>query len=64
VHEVRRDAERALAKADDTITSLRRDVQRLEEENSASVLQVVEISRELQEARDSEAEARMLRRQR
>jgi acetolactate synthase regulatory subunit len=28
------------------------------------VLQVVEISRELQEARDSEAEARMLRRQR
>jgi hypothetical protein len=39
-------------------------VQRLEEENSASVLQVVEISRELQEARDSEAEAHMLRRQR
>jgi acetolactate synthase regulatory subunit len=40
------------------------DVQRLEEENSATVLQVVEISRELQEARDSEAEARVLRRQR
>jgi hypothetical protein len=52
-----------LAEADTTITSLRRDVQRLEEENSAMVLQVVEISRELQEARDSEAEARMLRRQ-
>jgi hypothetical protein len=56
-------AERALAEADATIDSLRRDVQRLEEENSMSVLQVVEISRELQEARDSEAEARMLRRQ-
>jgi hypothetical protein len=38
-------------------------VQRLEEENSATILQAVEISRELQEARDSEAEARMLRRQ-
>jgi hypothetical protein len=59
---VRRGAERALAKADANITSLWRDVQRLEEENSASVLQVVEISRELQEARDSEAEARVLRR--
>jgi hypothetical protein len=63
-HEVRRGAERALAKADATINSLRRDVQRLDEENSATVLQVVEISRELQEATDSEAEARMLRRQR
>jgi chromosome segregation ATPase len=48
-HEVRRGAERALAEADATITSLWRDVQRLEEEKSASVLQVVEISRELQE---------------
>jgi hypothetical protein len=61
---VRRGAERALAEADATIASLRRDVQRLEEENSASVLHVVEISRELQEARDSEAGARVLRRQR
>jgi acetolactate synthase regulatory subunit len=64
VHEVRRGAERALAEADATINPLWRDVQRLEEENSAMVLQVVEIFRELQEARDSEAEARMLRRQR
>jgi hypothetical protein len=63
-HEVRRGTERALAEADATIASLRRDVQRLEEENSATVLQVVEVSRELQEARDSEAEARVLRRQR
>jgi acetolactate synthase regulatory subunit len=63
-HEAHRGAERALAEVDATINSLRRDVQRLKEENSATVLQVVEISRELQEARDSEAEARMLRRQR
>jgi hypothetical protein len=61
---VRRGAERALAEADATIASLRRDVQRLEEENLASVLQGVETSRELQEARDSEEEARVLRRQR
>jgi hypothetical protein len=36
-------------------------VRRLEEENSAMVQQVMEISRELQEARDSEAEAGVLR---
>jgi hypothetical protein len=64
VHEVRRGAERALAEADATIASLRRDVQRLEEENSASALQGVQISGELQEARDAKEEARMLRRQR
>jgi acetolactate synthase regulatory subunit len=64
VHEVRRGAERALAEADATVASLRHDVQRLEEENLASVLQGVETSRELQEARDTEEEARMLRRQR
>jgi hypothetical protein len=46
------------------IDTLRRDMSRLEEENAAMVLQIVEISRELQEARDSEAEARMLCRQR
>jgi hypothetical protein len=63
-HEVRRGVERALADADATIASLRRDVQRLEEENSATALQVVEVSRELQEARDAEAEACVLRRQR
>jgi hypothetical protein len=37
-HEARRGAERALAEADATINSLWRDVQRLEEENSAMVL--------------------------
>jgi chromosome segregation ATPase len=63
-HEVRRGAERALAEADATINSLQRDVQRLEEENSVMVQQIVEISRELQEARDFKAKARMLRRQR
>jgi hypothetical protein len=44
--------------------TLRHDVSRLEEENVAMVLQIVELTRELQEARDSEAEARMLHRQR
>jgi hypothetical protein len=38
-------------------------MQRLEEENSASALQGVQISGELQEARDAEEEASMLRRQ-
>jgi hypothetical protein len=63
-HEVRRGAERAPADADATIASLRCIVQRLEEENSVTALQVMEVSRELQEARDSEAEALVLRRQR
>jgi septal ring factor EnvC (AmiA/AmiB activator) len=62
--EVRRGAERALTEADATIDLLWRDVMQLEEENSAMVHQIVELSQELQEARDSEAEARMLRRQR
>jgi hypothetical protein len=53
-----------LVEADAMITTLRCDVLRLEEENMVMVQQIVEISRELQEARDSEAEARMLRRQR
>jgi hypothetical protein len=61
---VRRGTERALAEADATIASLRRDVQRLEEENSALALQGVEMSGELQEARYAEEEARVLRRQR
>jgi hypothetical protein len=62
-HEVRRGAERTLAEADATINTLRRGVSWLEEENAAMVLRIVELTRELQEARDSEAEARMLRRQ-
>jgi septal ring factor EnvC (AmiA/AmiB activator) len=62
-HEVRRGAERALAEADAMIGTLRGDVRRLEEENSAMVHQIVELSRELQEARDSEAEACVLHRQ-
>jgi chromosome segregation ATPase len=62
-HEARRGAEHALAEADATIGTLRGDVRRLEEENSAMVHQIVELSRELQEARDSEAEARVLHRQ-
>jgi hypothetical protein len=52
-----------LAEADATIGTLQGDVRRLEEENSVMVHQIVELSRELQEARDSKAEARVLRRQ-
>jgi chromosome segregation ATPase len=44
VHEVRWGAERALAEADATINLLRCDVQRLEEENSVMVQQIMEIS--------------------
>jgi hypothetical protein len=40
------------------------DMSRIEEENAAMVQQIMDISRELQEARDSEAEVRMMRRQR
>jgi hypothetical protein len=36
-----------LAEADATIDTLRQDVSRLEEENAAMVLQIMEISREL-----------------
>jgi septal ring factor EnvC (AmiA/AmiB activator) len=61
-HELRRGIERALAEADAMIDTLQRDVSRLEEENAAMVRQIMELSRELQEARDPEAEAHMLRR--
>jgi predicted nucleic acid-binding Zn-ribbon protein len=61
-HELLRGTERALAEADAMIDTLQRDVSRLEEENAAMVRQIVELSRELQEARDPEAEAHMLRR--
>jgi hypothetical protein len=64
VHEVCQGAERALAKADARIRTFQGDVRRLEEESSAMVQQIVEISRELQEARVSEAEVGVLRRQR
>jgi predicted nucleic acid-binding Zn-ribbon protein len=43
-HEVRRGAERALPEADATIDTLCQDMSRLEEENAAMVLQIVEIS--------------------
>jgi hypothetical protein len=62
--EVHQGAERALAEADAAIASLQRDVQRLEEDNSASALQGVQMAGELQELRDTEEEAGMLRRQR
>jgi predicted nucleic acid-binding Zn-ribbon protein len=43
-HEARRGAEHALAEADTTINTLRREVLRLEEENAVMVPQIVEIS--------------------
>jgi acetolactate synthase regulatory subunit len=46
------------------IDTLRRDLLRLEEENTVMVHQIVDLSKGLQEAKDSKAEARMLRRQR
>jgi septal ring factor EnvC (AmiA/AmiB activator) len=63
-HEVRRGAERALAEADTRIRTLQGDVRRLEEESTAMVQQIVDIPRELQEAKDSKADASVLRRQR
>jgi hypothetical protein len=63
-HKVRRGAERALAEADTRIRMLQGDMRRLEEESAVMVQQIVDISRELQEAKDSEAEAGVLRRQR
>jgi chromosome segregation ATPase len=63
-HEVHRGAEHALADVDAMIDTLRLDISRIKEENVAMVQQIVEIYRELQESRDSEAEARMLCRQR
>jgi chromosome segregation ATPase len=64
VHEVHRGTECALEEADVTIDTLRRDVLRLEEENAVMVQQIVDLSKGLQEAKDSKAEARMLRKQR
>jgi hypothetical protein len=46
-HELRQGAECALAAADATIDTLRLDVSWLEEENTAMVLQIVELTREL-----------------
>jgi chromosome segregation ATPase len=62
-HEVRRGAERALEEANATMNMLRRDVSWLEEENTVMVLQIVDLSKGLQEAKDSKEEARMLHRQ-
>jgi hypothetical protein len=63
-HKVHQGVERTLAEANATIATLWRDVQRLEEENSASALQGVEMSGELQELRYAEKEANVLWRQR
>jgi hypothetical protein len=61
-HEVRRGAERVLEEIDATMNALQRDTSRLEEENEVMVQQIVGLTKELQEARDSEEEARLLQR--
>jgi predicted RNase H-like nuclease (RuvC/YqgF family) len=59
---VRRGTERALEETDATMNALQRDTSRLEEENEVMVQQIVGLTKELQEARDSEEEAWLLRR--
>jgi septal ring factor EnvC (AmiA/AmiB activator) len=64
VHEVRWGAERALGETDTMMSVLQRDISRLEEENEAMVQQIVDITKRLQKAKDSEEEACTLCRQR
>jgi chromosome segregation ATPase len=63
-HEVRWGAERALEETDATMNALQRDISRLKEENAVMVQQIVDLTKGLQEAKDSEEEARVLRSQR
>jgi hypothetical protein len=62
-HKVHRGAERALGETDATMSMLQRDISRLEEENEVMVQQIMDLTKGLQEAMDSEEEACMLRRQ-
>jgi hypothetical protein len=50
-----------LEETDATMNALQRDILRLEEENAVMVQQIVDLTKGLQEAKDSEEEARMLR---
>jgi septal ring factor EnvC (AmiA/AmiB activator) len=63
-HEVRRGTEHALGETDATMSALQCDILRLEEENEVMVQQIVDLTKTLQEAKDSEEEARMLCKQR
>jgi chromosome segregation ATPase len=56
-HEVRRGAERALEETDAMMSTLQCDISRLEEENEVMVQQIVDLTKGLQEAKDSEEEA-------
>jgi hypothetical protein len=60
---VRRGAEHALEETDATMNALQRDISRLEEENEVMVHQIVGLTKGLHEVKDSEEEARMMRRQ-
>jgi hypothetical protein len=46
------------------MNAFQRDISRLEEENEMMVQQIVDLTKGLQEAKDTEEEARILRRQR
>jgi hypothetical protein len=59
---VRRGTERALEETDATMNALERDISWLEEENEVMVQQIVGLTKGLQEAKDSDEEAQMLRR--
>jgi hypothetical protein len=60
---VRRGAELALEETDATMNTLQRKTSRIEEENEMMVQLIVGLTKELQEARDSEEEAWLLRTQ-
>jgi hypothetical protein len=56
-------AERALEHTDATMNTLQRETSRIEEENDVMVQRIMGLTKEPQETRDSEEEARLLRRQ-
>jgi hypothetical protein len=63
-HETRRGAEQALEQVSATMDALQHETSRIGEENEAMVQQIVGLTKELQEAKDSQEEARLLWRQR
>jgi hypothetical protein len=63
-HEVHRGAEQALEETNATMNALQHETSRIEEENKVMVQQIVGLMKELQEARDSEEETGLPRRQR
>jgi hypothetical protein len=60
-HEARRGIERALEQADAAMNALQRETSWIGEENEAMVQQIMGLTKELQEDKDTEEEARLLR---